>query len=216
MANALPESPLHERNVTDIIIHDNYLAGRLKNDIALIVVDKSLKLTNAVNTICLPPPSVRTNGGTICTSGGWGKSAINQNGKYQATPKKIKLPIVNHRICEAILSPGFKHNLPDSFICAGGGTLDTYKGDGGSPLFCRIPNDIGRFYQTGIASGVMTRYEQKIIASGMTLYGIPGLYVNVAYFSDWITQQLQFINGRMRPENILSEDLFFEKRNFEK
>ncbi|XP_031617489.1 ovochymase-1-like [Contarinia nasturtii] len=78
-----------ERNVTNIIIQNDYLADMLINDIALIVVDESLKMANAVNTavntICLPPPSIRTNEGTICTSGGWGKSAINQNGKYQAT-----------------------------------------------------------------------------------------------------------------------------------
>ncbi|XP_031619232.1 phenoloxidase-activating factor 2-like [Contarinia nasturtii] len=189
-----------ERNVTNIINHEDLYADSLINDIALIVVDKPFKMTDSVNTICLPPQGIHTNEDTICTSGGWGKNANNHNGKYQATSKKIELPIVEQGKCEKILRKtrlGPFYNLHDSLMCAGGGRRDTCKGDGGSPLFCEISNDIGRFYQIGIVAGG--------IGCGKKL---PGMYVNVAYFGDWITQQLQFINMRMRPENILQYELF--------
>ncbi|XP_031633672.1 phenoloxidase-activating factor 2-like [Contarinia nasturtii] len=189
-----------ERNVTNIINHEDLYADSLINDIALIVVDKPFEMTDAVNTICLPPQSIQTNEGTICTSGGWGKNATNRNGKYQATSKKIELPIVEQGNCEAILRKtrlGPFYNLHNSLMCAGGGRRDTCKGDGGLPLFCEIPHDIGRFYQTGIVAGGIGCGKE-----------IPGMYVNVAYFSDWIKQKLRFINMRIRPENILQYELF--------
>ncbi|XP_031622762.1 phenoloxidase-activating factor 2-like [Contarinia nasturtii] len=188
-----------QRRATNVIIHEELNADWLI--IALIVVSRAFKMTDAVNTICLPPQGIHTNEGTMCTSGGWSKNTINYNGIYHATPKKIQLPIVDQGNCEAILritGLGPFYSLHDSLICAGGGRLDTYKGDGGSPLFCRIPYGMRRFYQTGIAAGMTGRGEM-----------LPGLYVNVAYFSDWIRQQLRFIKKRMRLENILPYEFFF-------
>ncbi|XP_055301761.1 phenoloxidase-activating factor 2-like [Sitodiplosis mosellana] len=189
-----------ERNVTNIILHENLDANSLINDIALIVLEKSFKLTEAVNTVCLPPQSVQTDKNVMCTTGGWGKNAADRHGKYQAKLKKVDLPIVERGKCENLLRKtrlGPYYNLDNSLMCAGGGKRDTCKGDGGSPLFCKIPHDSERFYQTGIVAGG--------IGCGRK---VPGMYVNVAHFTNWISQQLGFINLHLKPQNVLQYELF--------
>lgn len=190
-----------EQNVTNIIVHENVYTQSVINDIALLVLEKPFKLTEAVSTICLPPQSIQTHGNTMCTSGGWGKNAEDRHGKYQAILKKVNLPIVAQGKCEQMLRRterlGQFFNLDDSLMCAGGERRDTCKGDGGSPLFCEIPHDKGRFYQTGIVAGGLGCGGQ-----------VPGLYVNVAHFSNWISHQLGFINMQLEPQNVLHYELF--------
>lgn len=189
-----------ERNVTNIIVHEDIYVQGLINDIALVVLEKPLELTDAVNTICLPPQSIQTQENIMCTVSGWGKNASDRKGKYQATLRKIELPIVERNKCEVLLRRtrlGPFYNLDDSLMCAGGGRRDTCNGDGGSPLWCEIPNEKHRFYQTGIVAG------------GIGCGGnIPGLYVNLAHFTDWISHQLGYINLDFEPENVLQYDLF--------
>lgn len=189
-----------ERSVKNIIIHEDLYAEGLINDIALVVLDKPFKLSETVNTICLPPQSVLTDEHIMCTVSGWGKNASNRSGKYQATLRKVDLSIVKRGKCERYLRKtrlGPYYNLNESLMCAGGGRRDTCKGDGGSPLVCLIPHDRNRFYQTGIVAG------------GIGCGGnVPGLYVNVAHFSHWISHQLGFINLNLEQENILTYDLF--------
>lgn len=189
-----------ERNVSNVIIHEDLYAEGLINDIALIVLNEQFDLTESVNTVCLPPQSVQTDEGIMCTSSGWGKNGSNHNGIYQATLKKVELPIVERKKCRKLLrrtrlGPFF--SLDQSLMCAGGGRRDTCKGDGGSPLFCQIPREKNRYYQSGIVAGG--------IGCGSK---VPGLYVNVAHFSNWITHQLGFININLEPENILQYQLF--------
>lgn len=196
----LNDGKRQERNVTQKIIHNDLYIEAFINDIALLVVDQPFQLTDVVNTICIPPQSVSNEDGAQCASGGWGKNMAGHRGQYQATLKKIILPIVSRSKCEKKLRQtrlGPFYNLHESLMCAGGGRRDTCRGDGGSPLFCEIPQDVGRFYQAGIvAAGIGCGSDA------------PGLYVNIAHFSNWIKHQLGYINLDLDVENILSYDLF--------
>lgn len=49
-------------------------------------------------------------------------------------------------------------------------------GDGGSPLVCPISNQPGRYHQVGIVSWGI----------GCGEHNIPGVYVNLGIFRDWI------------------------------
>lgn len=190
-----------ERNVTNMIMHEDLDSKSLTNDIALIVLEQPLTLTETVNTVCLPPQGVQTRRNTVCISSGWGKNAADRHGKYQETLKKVELPIVGRRKCENQLRKtrlGPFYNLNYSLMCAGGGRQDTCKGDGGAPLFCKIPHDEDRFYQTGIVAGGV----------GCGREVVPGIYVNVSHFTNWILQQLRFINLELEPQNELGYVLF--------
>lgn len=120
-----------------------------------------------------------------CVTMGWGKNS-HRKGTYQPILKKLELPIVNQNKClrtlqNARLGPFF--NLHDSFICAGGeDRKDTCKGDGGSPLMCPIAGQRGRYQQVGIVSWGLT----------CGLQNVPGVYVNIALFVEWIDFVLGF------------------------
>lgn len=197
----LNDGKRQERNVSQKIVHGDFYVKAFINDIALLVIDRPFQLTSVVNTICIPPQSVRNDDdGMMCASSGWGKNAAGRRGQYQATLKKVQLPIVSRRRCEQKLRQtplGPFYNLDESLMCAGGGRRDTCKGDGGSPLICTIPQDPRRSYQSGI------------VAAGLGCGSdAPGLYVNVAHFSNWIKYQIAYINLNIETENILSYDLF--------
>lgn len=197
----LNDGKRQERNVSQKIVHGDLYVKAFINDIALLVIDRPFQLTSAVNTICIPPQSVRNDDdGMMCATSGWGKNAAGRRGQYQATLKKVQLPIVSRRRCEQKLRQtplGQFYNLDESLMCAGGGRRDTCKGDGGSPLICTIPQDPRRSYQSGI------------VAAGLGCGSdAPGLYVNVAHFSNWIKYQIAHIHLDIDAENVLSYDLF--------
>lgn len=193
--NEIDSDELQERNVVNIILHEELFIRALINDIALIVVKRPFQMNDRVNTICLPPQNFETGKGVMCTACGWGKDGEGHKGKYQATLKKVDLPIVDRNQCESRLREtrlGQYFKLNPSLMCAGGLGFDTCKGDGGSPLLCEIPYSKYRFYQTGIVAG------------GLGCDGnIPGIYVNVAHFTDWISEQLSFVGHNLDPVNIV-------------
>lgn len=53
-------------------------------------------------------------------------------------------------------------------------------GDGGSPLVCPISNQPGRYHQVGIVSWGI----------GCGEHNIPGIYVNLGIFRDWIDEEM--------------------------
>lgn len=100
--------------------------------------------------------------------------------------KKVdQLPVVPHDDCQNALRGtrlGKRYNLHKSFICAGGvAGKDTCKGDGGSPLVCPIREGADEYYQAGIVAWGIGCGENNV----------PGVYVNVALFRNWIDNEVQ-------------------------
>ncbi|CAG5017386.1 unnamed protein product [Parnassius apollo] len=178
--------PHQDRNVDKVIIHEMYnnTRGNLHYDIALLILDKPVKLQPHISTICLPPPMMRPPAGTRCLSSGWGKKKFGQGEKLQFILKKVELPVVDRKICQDIfrttrLGPFF--NLHQSFMCAGGEFgRDTCKGDGGSPLACPVPFQDNRY-----------------MVNGMVAWGLgcgnpyPAVYVDVGFLRDWIDVKMK-------------------------
>lgn len=147
--------PHQDRRVVEIVIHNDYYAGGLFNDIALLFLDAPVKPADNVNPACLPPQDTNFDG-SRCFASGWGKDLFGKEGRYQVILKRIELPIVPVDKCEADLRKtrlGVHFKLNRSFVCAGGERgKDTCKGDGGSPLVCPIEDQPGRYYQTGMVA----------------------------------------------------------------
>lgn len=195
-----------DRSVSNVIIHHRFYRPTMVNDVALLIVDDAFELTITVNTVCLPPPSIIPPHNTICVASGWGKSSFELGDKYQAVLKKVQLPIVSsyacqHRLRRTRLGPYY--HLDRSFICAGGRIgEDTCKGDGGSPLVCQMPDSSGRFYQSGV------------VAAGVGCASpVPGLYVDVSYFNDWIIIQMKRFNIHLDDKDILETEIFSGESN---
>ncbi|CAH1992408.1 unnamed protein product [Acanthoscelides obtectus] len=175
--------PYQNQQAKEIIIHPQYHPGSLRNDIAILILEAPFRLSENVGIVCLPFQGTEfediRNQGSDCIATGWGKNAA-RHGKYQATLKKVSMPVLPRNDCtwklrEVRLGPFFR--LHKSFICAGGqANKDTCKGDGGSPLVCPIRERPGKYQQAGIVSWGLT----------CGLHATPGVYVNIALFRDWI------------------------------
>ncbi|XP_046975375.1 phenoloxidase-activating factor 2-like [Vanessa cardui] len=174
--------PYQDRDISEIVIHDEFNNRNLFNDIALLFLSKPLELAPNVGLVCLPAPNVPVNEGLRCISTGWGKDKYGRNSPYRVVMKKVEVPTINNEICQSALRStrlGRFFQLHTSFMCAGGEEdVDTCQGDGGSPLVCPIGND--RYIQNGI------------VAWGIScgLKDTPGAYTNVTNFRGWIDKHV--------------------------
>lgn len=146
--------PHQDRKVAEVIVHEDYQASNLFNDIALLILDEPVILSENVKTACLPPQDFNFDG-IRCLASGWGKDQF-EKGRFQDFMKKIDMPIILRQPCEAKLRTtplGNHFNLHQSFICAGEEHgKNTFVGDGGSPLVCPIPGEDELYYQAGIVA----------------------------------------------------------------
>lgn len=70
-----------ERNVVEIVHHEDYNPSSLYYDVALLILDEPYVLgQNYVNKICLPPKDINMEG-IRCLVAGWGKENM-ENGEY--------------------------------------------------------------------------------------------------------------------------------------
>lgn len=179
--------PHQDRNVQNVIIHENFAGGTLYNDFAILILSEPLNLMENVDLVCLPERNTVFDG-TRCFASGWGKDKFGKEGHYQVILKKINLPVVPHNQCQDLLRKtrlGKYFVLDSSFICAGGESdKDTCKGDGGSPLVCPSNSNPNIYLQAGIVAWGI----------GCGEGGIPGVYANVASVRDWIDEQMAFYN----------------------
>lgn len=154
---------------------------KFHNNVALLILNEEADLNKHINPICLPSADDNFDG-MRCMVSGWGKDNFKPDGKYSEVLKKVELSVVPRKECKGIfkstrLGPFFR--LHSSFMCAGGEAgVDVCKGDGGSPLVCKSGD---HFVQAGIVAWGLGCGEN----------GIPGAYVKVSNFVDWIETTLQ-------------------------
>lgn len=96
--------------------------------------------------------------------------------------KEVDVPIIGHQQCEQQLRNtrlGYNYQLNPGFVCAGGEEgKDACKGDGGGPMVCERN---GVWQLVGVVSWGI----------GCGQVNVPGVYVKVAHYLDWINQITQ-------------------------
>lgn len=175
--------PHMETNIQEIIVHPDYQASSLINDIALLRMEHGIEqrgeLMPHITPACLATPDELFNG-QRCWLAGWGKDAFGERGAFQSVLKKVDLPVIDHAQCESALrfhtKLGRYFRLHQSALCAGGERgKDACEGDGGAGLYCTDPNS-GLTKVAGLVSwGV-----------GCGQKGVAGIYTNLAQFYRWI------------------------------
>lgn len=113
--------PHFERKVENRLMHEQFVRGNLRNNLALLVLTKEFEMTATINTICLPYQD-QSFENQNCVSGGWGKTNFGAIDRYQAFLKKVDLPVVPNDRCEEMMRKtrlGVDFVLHDSFLCAG-------------------------------------------------------------------------------------------------
>jgi secreted trypsin-like serine protease len=185
-----PEVVSHQEYlVTRAVPHPLFNPVRLSNDIAVLVLERDLDLTDPyINSVCLPScdqqfDHVFTNGsGSRCWVAGWGKDEF--TGSFQFLQRKVNVPLVGRQGCEHSLraaldrreaGQGQRFSLDPSELCAGGEEgKDACTGDGGSPLVCQAAS--GRWTVVGLVAWGVGCAEPEV----------PGVYTRVSHFREWI------------------------------
>ncbi|CAH2981273.1 unnamed protein product [Chilo suppressalis] len=179
--------PYIERDVISVVVHPMYYAGTLDNDLAILKMDHPVEWTKYphISPACLPDKYTDYSG-QRCWTTGWGKDAFGDYGKYQNVLKEVDVPIHSHNVCQQQLRKtrlGYNYELNQGFLCAGGEEgKDACKGDGGGPLVCERG---GTWQLVGVVSWGI----------GCGQPGVPGVYVKVAHYLDWISQ----VTGKFSP-----------------
>uniref|UniRef100_A0A182JA34 Phenoloxidase-activating factor 2 n=1 Tax=Anopheles atroparvus TaxID=41427 RepID=A0A182JA34_ANOAO len=178
--------PHQTAKVKQVLVHERYNKHH-HFDVALLVLEQPFQPADHVQTVCLPPPGLRPDTGTECTTGGWGKERFDQE-VYQQILKRVDLPIVASGKCQAALRTtrlGPKYKLHSTFLCAGGKMgVDVCSGDGGAALTCLMPGRENTYYQAGIVAWGIGCGDENI----------PGVYVDVMAVRSWIVDNLQELN----------------------
>jgi len=162
--------------ISKIYRHENYKSNPPQNDIALLILNKKVKIGGQVQTACLPSNPVDVD--AKCYATGWG--TLKEGGRNQPDIlQEVELPLLTNGDCKK----GNGNSITDDMICAGfeEGGKDACQGDSGGPLVCRIPGT-DRMELRGITSwGFGCARENK-----------PGVYARVHHFvkTNWINNKL--------------------------
>ncbi|XP_046689059.1 phenoloxidase-activating factor 2-like isoform X4 [Homalodisca vitripennis] len=173
--NILESDKHQDRTVSATVLHSGYDKSKVQNDVALLVLNDPLDITDNVAPICLPSRDTIYNS-TNCIATGWGVGNLGKG--IGSVLKKVHLPLVDSNKCQEEfrkvpkLGPNF--NLHSSFICAGRDLADICTGDGGGPLVCPVLDDSGKYVQIGITSW------------GIGCGDRPGAYSSVIAAREWI------------------------------
>ncbi|KAK7080093.1 CLIP domain-containing serine protease [Halocaridina rubra] len=167
-----------EYRVSGLYIHHDYSRKNLNNDIAVIRLENLVDFASNphITPVCLPSKqSDFTN--YRCFATGWGRNTFVGSGKISHVLKAIEVPVLEKQRCQQILQNtrfGVNFVLPEGNICAGEENRDTCTGDGGGPLVCQGLD--GNMQLAGLLSWGIGCGQQ----------GIPGVYVKVSHYLDWI------------------------------
>jgi len=147
--------------------HELYDPYTMENDICLIQLDTPLRLNSAVNVVKRAGPTDSFSG--VGRVSGWGD--LYEGGVMPDVLMGVEVPLLTDGECR--LDYG-DQSIKDSMLCAGDTGKDACQGDSGGPLTCSASLDI----LCGLVSWGL----------GCGREGYPGVYTEVAFFSDWIDQ----------------------------
>ncbi|XP_063850469.1 trypsin-1-like isoform X2 [Scylla paramamosain] len=171
--------------IKEIIIAKNY-SMRYINDIALMVLAKDVQWSPYVKPVCLPDPKADGMKDYMnVVVAGWGKKDESVNGgiEHARVLQKVVVGVIPLAQCEQWYSEKYGPiSLHESHLCAGykAGGKDACQGDSGGPLVS--PAD---------ESGPRTCVGLVSAGQGCGRPKTPGLYTRVAWFVDWIKENMR-------------------------
>ncbi|CAB3232988.1 unnamed protein product [Arctia plantaginis] len=175
-------------SIATIIVHQGYNHTTFDNDVAVVVLSSSVKLSDSVQKARIPLQEDSLADDTTVVAVGWGRIMVEVPGVSNVL-NEVTIRTINRGICRqryAVL--GSQLNIPmvvtENMICAGLldiGGADTCQGDSGGPLM------------------------YKGVVVGVTSWGascahpqFPGVYARVSMYSTWINQTVARYNGSAR------------------
>ncbi|XP_068695192.1 uncharacterized protein [Montipora foliosa] len=183
-------SPEQIIEASKIFIHDNYERQSHENDIALVKLDRTVKLGKYVSLVCLPEMNedlaVPGKHGFVA---GWGEKQKNskKDKKSKQSRKKsrseitvhIALAISPNKVCKNSTKEAFNSTV---MFCAGGGDKPgkhSCRGDGGGPFLRERYDSRSRKYRWTVAGLVSW-------GDGCGVKGRYNFFTRVAPYFRWI------------------------------
>lgn len=158
--------------VTEIIMHENYVKHNADNDIALLRLASPIVYTPYAVPACLPTRPLADRdlwAVSVHTVSGWGRRG--ENGPTSHLLRRLKVPRIRTQQC--VEESGVV--LTENMFCAGyiEGQQDSCKGDSGGPLVTEYKKTV---FLLGIVSW----------GKGCARPGNYGIYTRVSKYLEWI------------------------------
>lgn len=157
------------RILTEVLTHPLYIRMTNVHDVALLYWEEPLSLGATVQTIAIPLQDSPVPYGENSNVTGWGLTR--EHGSGSAILNVVTVPLISNDDC----NQAYNGHVSDDMLCAGlpEGGRDACNGDSGSPLTVN-----------GVQLGVVSW------GKGCARPGYPGVYARVAYFTNWIHENL--------------------------
>ncbi|XP_035893571.1 uncharacterized protein LOC118503897 isoform X1 [Anopheles stephensi] len=169
-----------ELKIIDIIRHPKHRFSSNYYDIALMKLERNVVVTDTVAPTCLwLDDEVRF---PKLLAAGWGRTGYGE--EQTDILLKVELTPVSKENCSDYYAGGdrkLRDGLVDHQLCAGDERMDTCPGDSGGPLHVKLFDGWKLFpFLVGVTS------FGKVCG-----VSVPGVYVKVSSFGDWIIETLQ-------------------------
>ncbi|XP_053680075.1 brachyurin-like [Anopheles nili] len=166
------ESSVQRRNVTRFVQHPRYNPNTIANDIAVVLLSKSLKLNHNIKSLSLARNDTAIEQ-KVAKFAGWGSISKTSVDIFPDELRKVDLVLRSQKDCQPMRNPGV------SQICAGGyRNASGCIADSGGPLTVVKSNGP---VQIGVLS-----YGERPCQGKM-----PIVFSSVLYFSDWIRTAIE-------------------------
>ncbi|XP_077290821.1 transmembrane protease serine 9-like [Arctopsyche grandis] len=174
----LDKYPEYLFNVVERVIHPEYRAPSIYNDIGLLKLDKKVKYSEKIRPACLHVGNQINDQKAIAT--GWGITD-NKFGNKSDALLKVTLDKFSYEECSQVYRPERKSIngiRNDTQICYGGKTeaKDTCQGDAGGPL---------QIYNYGVHC-TYTVIGITSVGRSCGIVNMPAVYTRVSAFVPWI------------------------------
>ncbi|CAH1637696.1 unnamed protein product [Spodoptera littoralis] len=171
-------------SIASVIAHPGYTPQSLVDDIALIRLAEPADFSlDSMKPVCLPVTSELQRESLIgqnAVVAGWG---VTEDGLESSVLLSVDLPVISNTDCMTAYRDSLK--LKETQICAGGvKDKDSCGGDSGGPLM--FPGKMGNYGVRYVQRGIVS-FGSKRCGLG----GFPGVYTNVAYYMNWILDNIQ-------------------------
>uniref|UniRef100_A0A8D0E5X1 Peptidase S1 domain-containing protein n=1 Tax=Salvator merianae TaxID=96440 RepID=A0A8D0E5X1_SALMN len=163
------------RAIKRLVDHEHFKHEEYHNDISLIELDRPVECNDYIQPACLPEEDLEVETLNHCYACGWGITEMKWRAEYADILQEAKVNLISNKICNR--SDWYFMKVREENICAVSeeARIDRCKGDGGSPLMCRLPKS-ERFWVVGLNSwGIGCRAGK-----------VPGVFTATQPFLKWI------------------------------
>uniref|UniRef100_T1HA59 Peptidase S1 domain-containing protein n=1 Tax=Rhodnius prolixus TaxID=13249 RepID=T1HA59_RHOPR len=169
-----PDEKADVVEIKETVEHENYSSKSYHNDVALLVLSRSIKFTQEVGPACLPTGKADLVNEYIKVLG-WGR--LKTKGKTSSVLMKVNLRVISIKECAKNYLKKIPTDSPNQ-LCTYGHEKDSCQGDSGGPLIWLDP-EINRYTLVGVVS------YGKVCGSKT-----PAVNSDVSFFLRWIQEKI--------------------------